>query len=206
MNAEAGSDEPRPRALAHGGPVADPRRLALAAQALIVVQTAGQLAVAVAGGTRSHFFTQFVPISMPLFIATIIVFLCWFRRCRLNAELFAPGTHRYSAGLSVGAWFIPGAMWWIPRRIALDIWRANSPVGGAWLINAWWVAWLAKTIGGAVAAQLGTGSYGYSLYEDVVGVVAAALAVLMIQQVTTRQAVKARADLETLPLTQTSSR
>ncbi|GGV48205.1 hypothetical protein GCM10010495_77440 [Kitasatospora herbaricolor] len=205
MNSEAGRNVPRPRALAYSGPVADPRRLALAAQVLIAVQTAAQLTVAVAGGTRSKFFAQFVPISMPLFLATIIVFLCWFRRCRLNAELFAPGTHKYSAGLAVGAWFIPGAMWWIPRRVALDIWRANSPTGGAWLINAWWVAWLAKTVGGAVAVRLGARPYGYSLYDEVVGVVAAALAILVIQQVTARQDAKVRVDLKSLPFTQTSS-
>lgn len=202
---EAGRNESCPRALAYSGPVADPRRLALAAQVLIALQTAAQLAVAVTGGTRSKFFPQFVPVSLPLFLATIVVFLCWFRRCRLNAELFAPGTHKHSAGLAVGAWFIPVAMWWIPRRIALDIWRANSPVGGTWLINAWWAAWLAKTVGGAVAVQLEARPYGFSLYDEVVGVVAAALAILMIHQVTARQDAQVRADLEALPFTPTSS-
>jgi hypothetical protein len=68
-----------------------------------------------------------------------MVFLSWFRRCRLNAELFAPGTHKYAPGFAVGAWFIPVAMWWIPRRIALDIRWAGSPVGAAWLLklNSW---------------------------------------------------------------------
>ncbi|MEW1908154.1 DUF4328 domain-containing protein [Kitasatospora sp. NPDC085895] len=204
MNSEPGRDDARPRALAYSGPVADPRRLALAAQVLIGVQAAAQLAVALAGGTESEFFARFVPISMPLFLATVVVFLCWFRRCRLNAELFAPGTHKYSAGLAVGAWFIPGAMWWIPRRIALDVWRATSPTGGTWLIDAWWAAWLAKTVGGAVALRLGARPYGYSPYDATAGIVAAILAVLVIRKVTARQDSKVRADLDALPFTRTA--
>ncbi len=205
MSSESVRHESRPRTLPDGWPAAAPRRLALAAQVLIAVQTAAQLAVAVVGGTRSTFFAQFAPISMALFLAALIVFLCWFRRCRLNAELFAPGTHKHGAGFAVGAWFIPVAMWWIPRRIALDIWRANSPAGGSWLINAWWVAWLAKTVGGAVAVQLGARPYGSSLYDDVAGVAAAFLAILVIQQMTSRQDARVRADLESLPVTQSSS-
>ncbi|GJF32473.1 hypothetical protein KNE206_51730 [Kitasatospora sp. NE20-6] len=201
MNSESHRHGPLPRALAYSGPVADPRRPALAAQVLIAVQTAVQLAGAVTVGTGSKLFAQFVPISMPLFVATVVVFLFWFRRCRLNAEHFAPGTHRYSAGLAVGAWFIPVAMWWIPRRMALDVLRANSPAGGAWVINAWWAAWLAKTVGGAIAVQLGSGPYGYSPYDAAVNVVAAVLAILVIRQVTAGQDAAVRADLAAMPFT-----
>jgi uncharacterized protein DUF4328 len=202
MNAESRRDG---LVLPYGRPVADPRPLARAAQVLIAAQTVAQLALAVAGGARSTTFARFAPISMVLFLAATVIFLNWFRRCRLNAELLAPGTQKYSAGFAVGSWFIPLAMWWIPRRIALDIRRAASPVGGAWLIEAWWVAWLAKTVGGGVAAQLGEKTYGYSLYDDVVGVVAALLAILMIQQVTAGQNAQAHADLASAPVTQKSS-
>lgn len=202
MNTEFKRDE---LDLPYGRPVADPRPLARAAQVLIAVQTVAQLALAVAGGAKSAVFARFAPLSMVLFLATIVMFLNWFRRCRINAELLAPGTQKYSAGFAVGAWFIPLAMWWIPRRITLDIQRAHSPAGGAWLIEAWWVAWLAKTVGGAVAAQLGGEAYGYSLYDDVVGVVAAVLAVLMIQQITAGQDAKVHADLASAPVTQKSS-
>jgi hypothetical protein len=205
VNSASGRDELRPRASVHGRLLADPGPPARAAQVLIAVQTAAQLALAVVGGTRSPVFARFALISTVLLLATVVMFLNWFHRCRLNAEVFAPGTHRYSAGFAVGAWFIPVAMWWIPRRIALDIRRAGSPVGGAWLIEAWWVAWLAKTVGGAVAAQLGARPYGYSLYDDVVGVVAAVLAVLMIQQVTAGQDAKVRAGEESLPAAPSST-
>ncbi|MFJ9773230.1 DUF4328 domain-containing protein [Kitasatospora sp. NPDC101157] len=197
---------PRPRALVYGGPVADPRRPALAAQLMIGGYTVAQLAVAVAGGSRSAFFRQFSPVSTLLFLATIAVFLCWFHRCRLNAEQFAPGTHRFSSGLAIGAWFIPVVMWWIPRRITLDIWRAGSPVGGVWLVNAWWVAWLGKTVGGAIAIELGAPRpYTYSPIEETVGVVAGVLAILLIHRVTAGQHARVRAAMQSPPFARTAA-
>ncbi|MEV7776112.1 DUF4328 domain-containing protein [Kitasatospora sp. NPDC086791] len=194
------------------GPVADPGALAVAAQVLIALQTAAQVAVGVAGGTRSELFARFVPLSLPLFVTTVVVFLCWFRRCRLNAGHFAPGTQRHSAGLAVGAWFIPVVMWWVPLRVALDIRRANRPAGanppagGEWLINAWWVAWLGKTIGAVIAIRLGAPRpYPYSLYDEVVGVVAAVLAILVIRQITAGQTARIRADLKSVRYGRTSS-
>ncbi|MER7535836.1 DUF4328 domain-containing protein [Streptomyces sp. NPDC097704] len=69
-------------------------------------------------------------------------FLVWFHRARCNAEVLAPGTHKYAPGFALGAWIIPLAMWWLPRRIALDVRRAGGPPRDAWLINAWWFVWL----------------------------------------------------------------
>lgn len=207
MTIQADRNAPRPRALAYSGPVADPRGLAVAAQVLIGVQGAAQLAVAVAGGTRSELFSRYVPIAGPLFIATIVVFLCWFRRCRLNAEHFAPGAHKYSAGAAVWAWFVPGPMWWIPRRVALDVWRANAPAGGAWLIDAWWVAWLGKSVGAAILIELGAARpYAYSPPDATVGVVAAVLAILVIRRITARQHAAVGAEMASLPFAGGASR
>ncbi|WP_228034043.1 DUF4328 domain-containing protein [Streptomyces spongiae] len=160
-----------------GRPTADPRPLAVAAQALIAAQTVAQ----------SVSSARYASVSVALFVAAVVVFLCWFRRCRLNAEVFAPGTHRYAPGFAVGGWFIPVAMWWIPRRTALDIWRASGPAGGEWLINAWWVAWLAKAVGTATAHQFASRPGGSFLYDQVTGVVVGVLAILVIGRVTARQ-------------------
>ena len=170
-----------------GGPVADPRPLARATVVLIAAQAVTQLGIALAGGTRSTLFARTVPVSMALFLATTIVFLCWFRRCRLNAEVFAPGSHRYAQGFAVGAWFIPVAMWWIPRRVALDIRRASRPDGSTWLINAWWAAWLAKTVGGALTARFAAHADGYALRDALIGLLAAVLAILVVRQITADQ-------------------
>ncbi|MFC9327340.1 DUF4328 domain-containing protein [Kitasatospora sp. NPDC057015] len=199
MKSESLGGAPRPRVLPYSGLVADPRPLALAAQILIAAQTAAQLALAMAGGSRSEVFARTGAISGLLLLSTVIVFLCWFRRCRRNAEILAPGTHKYSGGLAVGGWFIPVAMWWIPRRVTMDIWRATGPVAGTWVIDAWWTAWLAKTVGAAIVLRMQSNLDGYSLYNQVVGVVAAALAILVIRRITAGQDAKVRAHLATVP-------
>ncbi|MFD7641686.1 DUF4328 domain-containing protein [Kitasatospora sp. NPDC059795] len=162
--------------------------MALAAQVLIGLETALQLVLAAAGGTRSALFRAVVPLSALLFFGSVAVFLVWFRRCRLNAELLAPGTHRYSLGWAVGAWFTPVALLWIPRTVTLDIWRASSPAGtGVWLVNAWWAAWLAKTVGGVIVGEIGHNAYGYSAFDTAAGLAAAVLAVLLIRRLTAHQ-------------------
>ncbi|MEU7045376.1 DUF4328 domain-containing protein [Streptomyces varsoviensis] len=78
-------------------------------------------------------------------LATGIVWAVWFRRTRLNAEVFAPGRHRYGSGWAAGAWFTPVVNLWFPKQIANDIWRASSPAGPyapRGLLNAWWVVWI----------------------------------------------------------------
>ncbi|MFJ5231475.1 DUF4328 domain-containing protein [Kitasatospora sp. NPDC088391] len=183
--------------------MADPRRLATATQVIIGAQAVLQVAVGVAGGTGSALFVWTLPVSVLLYFGGIMVFLCWFRRCRLNAEVFAPGTHRYPPGFAVGAWFIPLAMWWIPRRVALDVHRASGTGGGARVVDAWWAAWLAKTLGGAIVIRFQAHPDGFSPYHLVTGVAAAALAVLFVRQVTAGQDEKVHADLAALPFAPT---
>jgi uncharacterized protein DUF4328 len=169
-------------------PLADPRKIARVAQVLIVVYTLTQLGLWLAGGTRTTVFRMAVP---PLLLVTVgsgIAFLVWFRRCRENAEILAPGTQKYSPGLAVGAWFIPVAMWWIPRRVAADIVRASGVEGGTVLVNVWWGSWLVWTAGGLIAARVTGQRGGYTVYGQVTGVIATVLVVLLIQRITTAQA------------------
>ncbi|MFJ8441465.1 DUF4328 domain-containing protein [Kitasatospora griseola] len=134
-----------------------------------------------------------LPLVPVLFFAPVVLFILWFRRCRINVDRFGPGLQKYSAGWTIGAWFVPLAMWWIPRRIALDIWRTTAPTAGAWLINAWWAAWLAKTLGSLWISRISGNATGYSLFDMATGLAAGALAILMIQQVTSHQEARLRA-------------
>ncbi|MEV4561753.1 DUF4328 domain-containing protein [Kitasatospora sp. NPDC049285] len=169
-------------------PVADPRALGTVAQLLIGFQTAVQVAIGLAGGTDSPYFAFTIPLTFPLFVATVAVFLVWFRRCRRNAEVLAPGAHAHTPGYAVGGWFIPLGNLWIPRRVALDIWRSAGPAGGTWIINAWWAVFLAKIVSGLVVLHLHPDADGSSPAELLTGVAAAALAILMIRRLTARQA------------------
>ncbi len=77
------------------------------------------------------------------------LFLCWFHRVRVNAEVFSPFGHAKKRGWAIGAWFVPIVNLWFPRRIALDIWDASSPWDAPrshGLVDAWWTLWLLSVL------------------------------------------------------------
>jgi len=105
--------------------------------------------------------TELVRFAAP--VATAIPFLMWFHRSRLNAEAFDAAGQRMGSGWAVGAWFVPVANLWFPKKIANDIWDASTPPGPdgtvryrvpAGLLNAWWGSWLVAGFGNGVASAL----------------------------------------------------
>ncbi|MFD9391745.1 DUF4328 domain-containing protein [Streptomyces sp. NPDC060000] len=142
-------------------------------------------------------------------LACVVVFLCWFHRVRVNAEVFRPDGHSKSRGWAIGAWFTPVVNLWYPRRIALDIWDASSP-GTAWdrprphgLVNAWWAMWIVSLLADrassrkhARAGTAGTAEEIYSampqvIFADLADLVAAALAIAFVLRLTRMQNEKA---------------
>ncbi|GAA3073733.1 hypothetical protein GCM10017562_46900 [Streptomyces roseofulvus] len=86
-------------------------------------------------------------------IATAVVFLIWFHRVRQNAGVFAPDSQTRTEGWAIGAWFIPLANLWIPRQIAVEVWRASrrdpSAADGArelTLLNSWWTCFVVGVV------------------------------------------------------------
>ncbi|MCA6093023.1 DUF4328 domain-containing protein [Streptomyces sp. SCA3-4] len=96
------------------------------------------------------FYAAMLGLHTLVLIATAVLWVIWFRRMRLNAEAFAPGTHRFGSGWAVGSWFTPVVNLWFPKQMANDIYRASAPAGPQsapkGLLNAWWTLWL--TAGG----------------------------------------------------------
>ncbi|MGW2189795.1 DUF4328 domain-containing protein [Streptomyces sp. NPDC001719] len=111
-------------------------------------------------------------------VATSALWAVWFRRARLNAELFAPGTHRMGTGWAAGAWFTPVVNLWFPKQIANDIYRASAPAGPQsapkGLLNTWWCLWIGSFVINAIAsvtaatasARLRTRGYDGSTWES----------------------------------------
>jgi hypothetical protein len=136
-------------------------------------------------------------------IASCVVFLCWFHRVRVNAEVFNPFGHSKKRGWAIGAWFVPVVNLWFPRRITLDIWDASSP----WdrprphgLVNAWWTFWIiglvvdraaSTTYRRAETAEELRSAAGQVLFSDALDAVAAVLAVLVVLRLTRMQHEKA---------------
>ncbi|MEW2398610.1 DUF4328 domain-containing protein [Streptomyces sp. NPDC046862] len=137
-------------------------------------------------------------------LSSAVVFLVWFHRVRVNAEVFDPFGHRKKRGWAVGGWFVPVVNLWFPRRIALDIWDASSPWNAPrshGLVNGWWAAWLISFVAGRVGFSAYRGAEsapeirqaaGQVLFADAVDVVAAVLAILFVLTLTRMQDTKAR--------------
>ncbi|WP_447050088.1 DUF4328 domain-containing protein [Streptomyces rosealbus] len=157
-------------------------------------------------------------------VATCVVFLCWFHRVRVNAEVFEPHQHSKARGWTVGGWFVPVVNLWFPRRIALDIWDASveSPaapdrpvrLGAATtraahpLINGWWTLWVASLFFGrwatsayweAEAADEVDAAISRMMFSDALDIAAAVLAILFVRRLTRMQDAKARAGAGAVP-------
>ncbi|WP_377270621.1 DUF4328 domain-containing protein [Peterkaempfera sp. SMS 1(5)a] len=186
-----------PRPGVHAGwPLARSAQAAITAVALVDLLRAFALRAhhldptAPGPGTWAALASQ---LSADLYLVAVVLFILWFRRSRRNAEEFKPHTAAYAPGWAAGGWFVPVAMWWIPRRVAVDICRASTDdttpdPGSSSLVNAWWAAWLAHQ-GTAVAIS-------WTDHQDSLAVVAlvqmlnvsaAVLAVLLIQHITALQ-------------------
>ncbi|MET9541135.1 DUF4328 domain-containing protein [Streptomyces sp. NPDC006553] len=145
--------------------------------------------------------------AFTLYVATGIVFIVWFHRLRKNAQVWAGDLQSRKPGWAIGGWFIPIGNLWIPRGIAVDVWRASRrhpyAADGARelvLLNAWWVFWAADMVLDRISAQLYKAAEtadayvtasAWSLAGYGVDVVAAVLAILFVRRLTSMQHTKA---------------
>ncbi|MFI6039107.1 DUF4328 domain-containing protein [Streptomyces sp. NPDC051315] len=136
-------------------------------------------------------------------LTSAVLFLCWFYRVRVNAEVFQPFAHSKKRGWAIGAWFTPVVNLWFPRRITLDIWEASGPWGAPrphGLVNAWWTLWIVSLVAGRVGyvrhrdaetAREIQDAVGQVMFADALDLLAAALAVLVVLRLTRMQHEKA---------------
>jgi hypothetical protein len=94
-----------------------------------------------------HRVDTFAYIALAALAVTGIIFIVWFSRAYRNTRALG-GDTRYSNGWAIGAWFIPIGWFWIPKKLANDIWWGTErPEDGAWrarpaLLTSWWLAWV----------------------------------------------------------------
>ncbi|MGV9879453.1 DUF4328 domain-containing protein [Streptomyces sp. NPDC003006] len=162
-------------------------------------------------------YAQSGSVQLVALIATCVVFLVWFRRVRVNAEVFEPYIHRKTRGWTVWGWFVPVVNLWFPRRIALDIWDASgdrsvapdrtltldasAARGPHPLINAWWTLWVANILvsrwasrvyGKAEEAEEIRSALNGMMLTDALDIAAAVLAIVFVLRLTRMQDRKAR--------------
>ncbi|MFD3531161.1 DUF4328 domain-containing protein [Streptomyces sp. NPDC058664] len=167
----------------------NPNGPALVVQSLISTQALTDVSIMATGGKDSPWLAEdMVPWPAVLQVSCWIAFLFWFFRVRCNAEVLAPGSHKYTAGFAIGAWAVPLAMWWLPRRVTLDIQRVGGTPRDVWLINAWWFVWL---LGGPFSIAFHFLVLDHFDYRNPVdqslNMLAAILAIAVIRRVTAAQ-------------------
>ncbi|WP_329195296.1 DUF4328 domain-containing protein [Streptomyces sp. NBC_01435] len=148
-------------------------------------------------------------------LATAVVFIIWFRRVRLNAEVFDRSMQSMRPGWAVGAWFVPIANLVLPRRIAGGVWTASAQTStdGSWrsvpatVMNLWWGAWVCSLILSQFSYRLYlkaeqpqeiVDTTGLLVAADAFDIVAAVLAILFVRKLTRMQG--ERAALGVFPL------
>ncbi|MCZ1015433.1 DUF4328 domain-containing protein [Streptomyces noursei] len=135
-------------------------------------------------------------------VATAVLFVVWFHRTRVNAEVFAPDGHEKKRGWAIWGWLVPVVNLWFPRRIALDIWDASADRNSrsTALLNWWWALWVANLLVGRVAGRFYARAEGLReirgaiaglMASDLVDIAAAVLAAFFVLRLTRMQHEKA---------------
>ncbi|MYS78962.1 DUF4328 domain-containing protein [Embleya scabrispora] len=151
--------------------------------------------------------TTFLVLSM---IATAVLFIIWMYRARANVDLFGPSKQHLSTGWAIGGWLVPVVSLWFPKLILHDVWRASDPrtaerggrtPGRLPLLWAWWVLLVAsgvlffasrlsypldEDVELSDADRLRTIDF-LSGVADVVLILAAVAAILVVRKITTFQ-------------------
>ncbi|MET7716643.1 DUF4328 domain-containing protein [Streptomyces sp. NPDC005407] len=154
----------------------------------------------------------FLGLWFVILLVTVVLWLIWFRRVRINAELFDPQAHRLGRGWALAAWFVPVAHLWVPKQVINDIWTASAsppapasyatqpqrPAPSRSALHAWWLSF-AGSIGllyVSKAWQTWDEAKNLdearlfalvSLFEGALTLASTVLAVVVVQQVTSMQ-------------------
>lgn len=176
---------------------------------LATIQEGGELDPQTANSNDSR--QQAIAIvQLVLYLVTAGFFATWAYRAHQNLSLLAVPALKYTPGWAAGGFFIPFVNLVRPFQVIREVWKASDPAltGALWttstanLVTGWWVSFLLMNALGQISSRLvgstptlddlmaaGTAS----LLSDLVGVVAALLAFLMIRGISLRQRAKAAA-------------
>jgi hypothetical protein len=155
-------------------------------------------------------------LQLGMTLVTGVVFIVWLYRAYSNLLTLGATRLRFARGWAIGGWFVPIWSTFRPKQIVNDAWRGSAPslprsYEDVWTdpVPPWWqVWWLAFLLSGvlsiaAVRTELTTleairRSSTLYLYSDLLGVLAAIVAVFIVRAITRRQEERA-ASIYSLP-------
>ena len=154
------------------------------------------------------------------FVVAAISFLVWLNRASSNLPALAVENQRFSPGWAVGWWFVPIFWLWRPYQVVKEVWQGSHPGGVnpgplhrrdapvSPLLGPWWATWLASNWLSTITARLFFSGHTVqelisadwlSVVSDAISLVALALAILLIRQITSNQGRKHAALQSGLP-------
>lgn len=141
-------------------------------------------------------------------LLTAVLFLIWIYRAHKNLKALGASELKYSPGWAIGGFFVPFVNLVRPYQVVMEIWRSSAPemrgsFGAAWkhegsslFIALWWGAWLiSRTLdsmgafmvfGAPTRDQLSVATR-FRLVTAVISIVSAALAMMVVLKINTRQ-------------------
>ena len=142
-----------------------------------------------------------------VYICCIVFFLLWLYRCYTNLAALKSGSPEYTPGWAVGWWFIPFANLIKPLGVVRDLWNESDPdfdpelnflsnsVGTPALLGWWWAFWLLSNFSANISGRFtdlesagGIQTFSIGLIiASLFGIAAAALAILVVKNITRRQ-------------------
>ena len=146
------------------------------------------------------------------FVVATISFLVWLNRASDNLAALDVDDQRFSPGWAVGWWFVPIMWLFRPYQVVKEIWQGSHPDTAAsdpfqWrdapvspLLGLWWAAWLVSNWVSNIAARLFFAGDGtaedliradwLSVISSAISLVALALVIVLVRQITSNQAGK----------------
>ena len=145
-------------------------------------------------------------LQMACYVLCMVAFLAWYGRAYRNLSRLGARGLRWSNGWAIAYWFIPIANLFRPKQVVNDIWRASDPdlpKGAGWggrvpaVIHWWWALWLISSFAerilfsrsmeaGDSPSEFVSLSQTYIVW-DLIDVIPAALAFLVVRKITARQ-------------------
>lgn len=146
--------------------------------------------------------------GMPVYIATIVLFLVWLFRTYVNLPALDADSNEFTPGWAVGWWFVPFANLVKPFQAVRSVWSESDPeydpdhgafssyqAGAPGYMSLWWAFWIISNIAAYITGRMYEPNQpdsilivGYFfIVSGTLRIIAAGLAIKVVNSITERQ-------------------
>ena len=122
-----------------------------------------------------------------VYVTTVVFFCMWLYRAHNNLRSFDPWSRlNYSAGWTIGSFFVPFANLVVPYRAVKEVWQKSRLPEDAILFETdppalfpmWWLFWLLASFAGNISMRLSFNEKVSESTATMISIVASALSIL----------------------------